>query len=165
MKVVVRDAAGNTVDSGWSPEYRINLTAGMKSLIAVMPVENLTGMPIPIQEVRKSLIEALKRKGLNLLAEGVLEGFMERHRIRYTGGLNRTLGEALREETGTNAVLFASLELYDETVPPKTALVARLVSTHKRADILWMDGVGMAGNDAPGFLLLGLVDDPSLLGD
>lgn len=165
VKVVVRDAIGNTVDSGWSPVYRINLTAGMKSLIAVMPVENLTGMPIPVQEVRKSLIEAMKRKGLNLLAEDVLEGFLERHRIRYTGGLNRELGEALREETGTNAVLFASLELYDETVPPKIALGGRLASTHKNANILWMDGVGMAGNDAPGFLLLGLVDDPRVLRD
>ena len=165
VKVVVRDAAGNTVDSGWSPEYRITLTAGLNSLIAVMPVENLTGMPISVKEVRKSLIEELKRMGLNLLAEGVLEGFMERHRIRYSGGLNRTLGEALREETGTNAVLFASLELHDETVPPRIALEARLVSTHKNANILWMDGVGMAGNDAPGFLLLGLVDDPRVLRD
>jgi len=137
----------------------------MKSLIAVMPVENLTGTPLPVQEVRKSLIEAMKRKGLNLLEENVLEGFLERHRVRYTGGLNRELGKALREETGTNAVLFASLELFDGTGTPKAALDARLVSTHKNANILWMDGVGMAGNDAPGFLLLGLVDDPRVLWD
>jgi hypothetical protein len=163
LRVLVRDAIGNTVDSGWSPVYRIDLTAGVKSLIAVMPVENLTGMSIPVQAVRRSLVEAMKRRGLNVLGEDVQEKFLERHRIRYTGGLNRVLGEALREETGTNAVLFASLELFDETVPPKTALVARLVSMHKNADILWMDGVGMAGNDDPGFLLLGLVDDPRVL--
>jgi TolB-like protein len=138
---------------------------GMQSLIAVMPVENLTGMPIQGEAVRRSLVVAMERRGVNVLGEDVQEKFLERHRIRYTGGLNRELGEAFREETGTNAVLFVSLELYDETVPPKTALVARLVSTNKNANILWVDGVGMAGNDAPGFLLLGLVDDPRVLSD
>jgi hypothetical protein len=163
MKVVVRDAIGNTVDSGWSPEYRINVAAGLKSLIAVMPVENLTGMPVPAETARKSLIEAMKRKGLNILGDDVLEKFLERHRIRYTGGLNREMGNALREETGTNAVLFTSLELFGDTLPPKAAFAARLVSTHGRSDILWMDSVGMTGNDVPGFLLLGLIDDPGVI--
>ena len=136
---------------------------GMQSMIAVMPVENLSGMPIQVQEVKKSLLHAMQGSGVNLLGEDAIEGFLERHRIRYTGGINRELAEALRVETGANAVLFASLELFDDTVPPKTALVARLVSTHKGADILWMDGAGMAGNDAPGFLLRGLVDDSRVL--
>jgi hypothetical protein len=163
VKVVVRDAIGNIVDTGWSPEYRIELTAGLNSQIAVMPVENLTGMPVAVQAVRRSLVQDLKRKGLNILGEEVLEKFLERHRIRYTGGMNRELGEALREETGTNAVLFPTLELSDDAVPPKIALIARLISTHRSADILWMDSTGMAGNDAPGFLLLGLINDPVLL--
>ena len=163
VKVVARDALGNTVDGGWSPEYRIELTAGLNSLIAVMPVQNLTGVPVALQAVGRSLVRDLQRKGLNILGEDVLEKFMERHRIRYTGGLNRELGEALREETGTNAVLFPTLELLDDAAPPKTALFARLVSTHRSAPILWMDGTGMAGNDAPGLLLLGLINDPTLL--
>ena len=136
---------------------------GMQSLIAVMPVENLTGMPIPVDAVRRSLVQSMKQRGLNILGDDVLEKFLERHRIRYTGGLNRDLGKALREETGTNAVLFASLELFDETYPPKAALAARLVATQENLDILWMEGAGMAGNDAPGFLLLGLIDDPSVI--
>jgi TolB-like protein len=128
-----------------------------------MPVENLTGMPVAVQAVKRSLVQALQRRGLNLLGEDILEKFMERHRVRYTGGLNRELGEALREETGANAVLFANLELFDDAVPPKAALTARLISTHRSAPILWMDGAGVAGNDAPGFLLLGLINDPALL--
>ena len=163
VKVVVRDAIGNSVDSGWSPEYRIELTAGLNSLIAVMPVENLTGIPVTVRAVRRSLVQDLKRKGLNILEDDVLEKFLERHRIRYTGGLNRELGEAMREETGSNAVLFPTLELFDDAVPPKTALIARLTSTHRNADILWMDSTGLAGNDAPGFLLQGLINDPALL--
>jgi hypothetical protein len=136
---------------------------GTQSLIAVMPVENVTGMPIAVDAVRKSLVQSMKRKGLNILGDDVLEKFMERHRIRYTSGLNRDLGRALREETGTDAALFASLELFDESNPPKAALSVRLVATHGNSDILWMEGVGMAGNDAPGFLLLGLIDDPIVL--
>jgi hypothetical protein len=136
---------------------------GMQSLIAVMPVENLTGMPVPVDAGRRSLVQSMKRKGLNILGDDALERFLETHRIRYTGGLNRDLGKALREETGANAVLFVTLELFDESNPPKAALAARLVSTHGNPDILWMEGVGMAGNDAPGFLLLGLIDDPSVI--
>jgi TolB-like protein len=136
---------------------------GMESLIAVMPMENLTGMPVPVDAVRRSLVQSMRRKGLNILGDDAMETFLERHRIRHTGGLNRDLAKALREETGTNAVLFASLELFDESNPPKAALAARLVATHGNADILWMEGVGMAGNDAPGFLLLGLIDDPGVL--
>ena len=163
LRVVVRDAIGHTVDSGWSPEYRIELTAGVNSLIAVMPVENLTGMPIPVERVKRSIVGSLRRIGFNILEEDVLEKFLERHRVRYTGGLNRDLGKALQEETGTNAVLFASLELFDEAAPPKAALAARLVSTHANADILWADSIGMAGNDAPGFLLLGQIEDPGVV--
>ena len=163
VKGIVRDAIGNVVESGWSPEYRIELTAGLNSLIAVMPVENLTGMPVAVHAVRRSLAQDLRRKGLNILGEEALEKFLERHRVRYTGGLNRELGEALREETGTDGVLFPTLELSDDAVPPKIALIARLISTHRNADILWVDSTGMAGNDAPGFLLLGLIDDPALL--
>ena len=137
--------------------------SGMQSLIAVMPMENLTGMPVPVDAVRRSLVQSMKRKGLNILGDDVLEKFLEKHRIRFTGGLNRGLGKALREETGTNAVLFASLETFDESNPPKVALAARLVATNATADILWMEGVGLAGNDAPGFLLLGLIDDPSVI--
>ena len=146
-----------------SPQATGMPPAGMKSLIAVMPVENLTGMPVPVDAVRRSLVQSMKRKGLNILGDDDLETFLERHRIRYSGGLNRDMGKALLEETGTNAVMFASLELFDESNPPKAALAARLVSTHGNADILWMEGVGMAGNDTPGFLLLGLIDDPGMI--
>src|SRR5512141_164669 len=57
---------------------------GMQSLIAVMPVENLTGMPVSMNAVRRSLVQSMRRKGLNILGDDVLEKFLERHRIRYT---------------------------------------------------------------------------------
>ena len=163
VKVVARDELGNTADSGWSPEFRIERVAGEESLIAVMPAQNLTGMALPVKEFKGSFVDAMKSKGLRVLGEDALENFMEKHRVRYTGGLTSELGEAFLEETGVGAVLFLSMELYDDTVPPKTALVARLVSTGKKTAVLWMDSAAMAGNDAPGFLLLGLINDPRVL--
>ncbi len=128
-----------------------------------MPVENLSGLPVPVDAVRRSIVDGMNRKGLNVLGEEALERFLDKHRVRYAGGINRELAKALGEETGADAVLFTSLELYEEGPPPKTALSARMVSASDRAEILWADSAGMAGNDHPGFLLLGLVDDPVVL--
>lgn len=131
--------------------------------IAVMPIENLSGTAVPLKEMMKSLRESLKSKGLGLLEEDVLEKFMEKHRVRYAGGLTQALGEAFLEETGTKAVLFPSIDHYDESAPPKIALTARMVSTGKKTAILWMDGAAMTGNDAPGILGIGRIDDPRVL--
>jgi TolB-like protein len=149
--------------SGGVGDIEYTFRAGLNSLIAVMPLENLTGLPVPSDQARRSLVQGMKGKGLNVLAEDVQEKFLERHRVRYAGGINRDLGKALREETGTSAVLFAALEAFDESNPPKVALSARLVSTQGDADILWADSIGISGNDHPGFLLLGMVDDAGVL--
>jgi hypothetical protein len=113
--------------------------------------------------MRKSLNETMKSKGMNILGEDAVERFMERHRVRYAGGITGDLGKAFREETGTGAVLLLSFDLYDETDPPKIALTARLVSTGEGTGILWMDGVAMAGNDSPGILGLGRIRNPGTL--
>ena len=133
------------------------------NLIAFMPMENLSGTAVPLREMMKSMKTALKSKGLSLLEDDILEKFMEKHRIRYAGGLTQTLGKAFLEETGTKAVLLVSLDQYDESVPPKIALTARLVSTGPKTEILWMNSAAMAGNDAPGMLLLGMINDPGML--
>lgn len=133
--------------------------------VAIMPMENLSGTAVPLKEMMRSLREALKSKGLGVLEEDILENFMEKHRVRYAGGLTQALGEAFLEETGTKAVLFLSIDQYDEPAPPKIAVTARMVSTGKKTAILWMDGVAMAGNDAPGILGIGRIDDPRVLWD
>jgi hypothetical protein len=163
VKVVVRDSIGNTVDGGWSPDYVIGPPLSERSLIAVMPMENLSGTAVPYKEIVKSLRETLKSRRINIVAESVLETFMERHRVRYTGGLTQGLAKDFLEETGTNAVLFLSLDQYDETDPPKIALSARLVSTGRNTVILWADSAAMAGNDAPGILGIGLIHDSRVL--
>ena len=134
-----------------------------KFRIAAYPIENLTGTAAPMGEIRQALLHRLEAQGFRLLKEETLEKFMAKHRIRYAGGIDKTTARAFREETGTEGVLITSLELYTETNPPKIALTSRLVSTGDDPAILWMDGVGLAGDDSPGMLGLGLIEDPLTL--
>ena len=88
---------------------------------------------------------------------------MARHRVRYTGGMDIVIAQAFRNEIDVEAVLITSLELYDKTYPPKIALTARLVSTGDNPAILWIDNIGLAGNDSPRILGLGLIENPQVL--
>lgn len=134
-----------------------------KFSIAVLPIENLSGTRAPLKEIRESLIHGMGAKGFRILEEETLEKFMERNRIRYTGGIDKPLAQAFKNETGTGGVLITSLELYSDVNPPKIALTSRLVSTGEDPVILWVDGVGLAGDDSPGILGLGLIEDPKIL--
>jgi TolB-like protein len=131
--------------------------------IAVLPVENLSGTAAPLREIRGALIEGLKARGIDLLQEDALEKFMAKHRVRYTGGIDTITAKQFKDEINCPGVLITSLELYNETNPPKIALTSRLVSTGDNPVILWVDGAGLAGDDSPGILGLGLIQDPVAL--
>ena len=136
---------------------------GPRLSIAVFPVENLSGIAAPVKPIREMIIGQLKRKGFNVLEDEALEKFLVRNRIRYTGGVDALTARVLKHETGVEAVFMASLELFSDAVPPKFALTARLVSTGENPSVLWMDGVGLAGDDSPGILALGLIEDSEKL--
>jgi TolB-like protein len=131
--------------------------------IAVFPVENLSGTAVPLRAIRESLIRELTMKGFRVLEEGTLEKFMVRNRVRYASGLDELTAQALKKEMGVDGVLITSVELYSDTIPPKVALTSRLVSTGEIPVILWADGVGLAGDDRPGILGLGLIEDSNEL--
>ncbi len=133
--------------------------------IAVFPFENLSGTPAPIKDIRRSFIDRLAAKGFHVIDDGALEKFMANHRIRDTGGVDLPTAQAFKKEIGVEGVLITSVELYSDVIPPKMALTSRLVSTGDRPTILWMDGVGRAGDDSPGILGLGLIEDPRNLLD
>jgi len=139
------------------------LAGGKRFQIAVFPIENLSGTLSPLKEMRQSAIDRLRAEGFPVLEEGTLDKFMARHRVRYTGGIDQGTAKAFKEETGTEAVLITSVELYSDRVPPKIGLMARLVSTGDKPAILWMDGVGLSGDQSPGLLGLGLIQDPQVL--
>ena len=131
--------------------------------IAVLPIENLSAVMAPLKDIRGLFITQLKATGFGVLEEEALEKFMARNRIRYTGGINKAVAQAFKNEVGVEGVLITSLELYNEVNPPKIALTSRLVSTGDNPVILWIDGVGLAGDDSPGILGLGLIEDPQAL--
>jgi TolB-like protein len=137
--------------------------SGAKANIAIFPVENLSGTAAPLKQVRQGFVEELKKQGIHVLEDESFEKFMARHRIRYTGGLDRDTAKAFKNEMGTDGILIISLESYSETNPPKISFLSRLVSTGDPPAILWMEGIGLAGDDSPGILGLGLIEDPKEL--
>lgn len=139
--------------------------AGKTPLIAVLPVYNLSGIQAPLLDIRRSLVDTLKDAGFNILDDLLLEAFFTRHRIRYIGGINAVNAEALGKETRAEAVLITSLEFYSEMIPPKIALTSRLVSARRDLSVLWIEGVGVAGNDSIGLLGLGLIENFQVLLD
>jgi TolB-like protein len=147
----------------WAEEKAPNKIEQGKFSIAVFPVENLSGTMAPLRDIRGLYISQLKRRGFHILDEETLEKFMTRNRIRYTGGINKAVAQGFKNETRVGGVLITSLELYSEVNPPKIALTSRLVSTGDHPIILWIDGVGLAGDDSPGILGLGLIEDPKAL--
>lgn len=133
--------------------------------IAVLPFENYSGFGVPEAEIRDSLKDKLRDRGIAVLEDDTLDRFMRRNRMRHTGGLAREMGEALRSETGSVAVLVASLDLYDESGAPAFAFTARLVAAGGNGEILWMDSESRRGDQAPGFLGRGLIYEPLAVED
>lgn len=139
------------------------LPAGRKVTIAVFPVENLTGIAAPLKAIRGLIIDRLQKRGFDVLDDEALDAFMVRNRVRYTGGVDAATARAIKKEAGVEGVVITSLELYSDALPPKAALTARFVSTGENPSVVWMDGAGLAGDDSPGILALGLIEDPEKL--
>jgi len=133
--------------------------------VVVLPIANLSGATAPLKDLRHAIISGLTERSFPVLDEESLQAFMARHRVRDTGGIDSETGRALKEETGADAVLITSVELYGERFPPKIGVMSRLVSTGSDQRILWMDGRGLSGDDSPGILGLGLIRDPRRLVD
>lgn len=146
-------AGGNNTESDIQAYW-----AGPK--IAVLPVYNVIAAPAPKKELESLISDALKKNGVSVLEESTLNRFMEKHRMRYVGGLDSMTASAMKDETGVEAVLISTLEFFNSDDPPRISLHARLVSTGPDPEIQWIDSVCMAGDDAPGFLDLGLISDP-----
>lgn len=131
--------------------------------VAFMPVENLTGGQAPTKDLAISLERAVVRH-VDVVSGDVVEGFLARHRIRYTGGVDREAARAAKEELGVDGVLITSLEIYG-TNPPRFGLTMRLVAAGDDPVILWIDSHARAGDESPGLFRLGVIDDMRKLQD
>ncbi len=140
---------------GGSPGF--GLDAGERPRIVLLPIDNLAGGAAPTRELQVEIEVALRRR-FELVTGDILEEFLGRHRIRYTGGIDAEIARAVRDELGADAVLVTSLELYRAGGPPALGLAMRLVSTGDEPVILWMDAAARAGDESPGLLRLGMID-------
>ncbi len=131
--------------------------------LAVFPVQNASGGAAPIRALTDALDSALGGRALDVVTRADLDAVLAKHRIRFTGGLDRATAKVLREELGVDAVLVPTLELYSADAPPRVSLAVRLVDTGERPVVLWADSVARAGDDAPGLLGLGLVTSAAAL--
>lgn len=127
--------------------------------VAVLPVQNLSGEALPLGGFQQWLLDELTLHRIPLLDDMALRAFMRRHRMRDVGGLSREMGRAMQEETGASVVLVSSIDLYDAATPPRFALTARLVTTGDEPRIIWMDSADRTGDEAPGFLGTGRIDN------
>lgn len=154
FKVKVTDAQDRSVESAWSSPYEIKAAMAPTSLIAYLPLENLSGKKVPANSINSTYRKMLEEKGLRLLSREKMDSFMYRHRVRYTGGISSELAKALRDEEGVSAVFVTSLENYGDVRVPQVALTSRLVLCHDLPRIAWIDAVGITGDDEPGLLAL-----------
>lgn len=162
LKVRVTDEENHQVESDWSDEFRIDPTINGHSLVAFLPVENLSTMKAPLNEIDHTF-SALLSGQLRFYPEKDLNDFMRAYRMRDTGGLNAHFGQALKDEAGVDAVLITTLETWHEANPPRVSLIARLVTTGATPEIVWIDSVGLTGEDEPGLLGLGRIKSPKRL--
>lgn len=132
---------------------------GPASRVAVLPVENLSGGVVPGQGIHEAMELAVARAGAEVVGGALLEQFLSRHFIRYTGGIDADTARAARDELGVDALLLVSVGLHAPGPPPRIALGVRLVSVGEGPRILWIDGAYRWGDESPGLLNLGLVND------
>jgi len=140
-----------------APSFEAN-GAGEGNLIAVLPVDNLTGRTAPLDIVETALRTHLVRNGFRTVDGDSLARVMKKYRIRNTGALDSRAFRALTDETGATGILITSLEGFSDDLPPKLALLSRLVIVGDRPEIAWMDGIGLDGSAHSGLLGIGQID-------
>ncbi len=163
LKVIVSDELGRRVDSGWTEEYPFSSPLEAGSLYAVLPLENLSDHKAPLDEIQATLNRQLEQRGFRLLAPELLRAFMAQQRMRHMGGINRNIGQELARQLGVSGVFITSLETWQDSASPRISMISRLVTAEDQPEIIWIDSVGLTGDDSPGLLALGKVEDIRVL--
>ncbi len=130
---------------------------------AVFPVDNLSGRKAPLTKLTDELRLQLNQKGIRFVNEQDFETFLKNYRIRYTGGIHSKIAQAIEEEISVEASLLTSLESYQQSDPAKISLTSRLILSGDQPEVIWMDSVGLSGDDSQGILGLGRIKDPDIL--
>jgi hypothetical protein len=114
---------------------------------------------VSLREMRAALENELALRGIEVVSGDIVERYLVKNRIRYTGGVDRAAAQAAANDMGVDGLLVSSIELYVPQPIPKLALTARLVAARADAALLWVDAASRTGDESPGLLALGLVRD------
>lgn len=131
--------------------------AGALLRVAVLPIDNKSGVAASSKELQAILERQLAAR-LDVVTGPSVEEFLSRHRLRYTGGIDADAARAARDELGLDAFVLTTLEAYRPGAPPVMGLTMRLVATGDVPVILWMEHAVRGGEDRPGLLRLGVLE-------
>jgi TolB-like protein len=131
--------------------------------IALLPVNNLSAGPLPEERLLGLFRETLQKAGVFVLPEEEMNSFLSKHRLRYTGGIDRNTAEALQSETGVEGVLVVTVHNYSETFPGRIALTLTLTTASSDPLVVQSGNAALTANDAPGLFDLGIVHDIKVL--
>jgi hypothetical protein len=136
---------------------------GRGVLIAVLPPENLSGTRAPLDDIADPSAPAWRGRA-SAAGHGTPSNNSEKNTGCATSAAStRFSPRPCSEEMGVDAILITSLESYNELDPPRISLISRLVSSGSRPEIIWIDSVGLSGDESPGLLDLNRIREPKVL--
>jgi TolB-like protein len=131
--------------------------------IAVLPCANLSTAAAPMRALQRRIEAELQGRGVPVVAPALVEEFLARHRVRYTGGVDLETARAAGEELNAAGLLVTSVDAYESSAPVRETLSMRLVAADESAAIRWVASVARSGDDSPGAFDLGIVTDIAVL--
>ena len=78
--------------------------------LVMLPIWDRSAKSAPHEAIQENLRRNLELRGFSVLDPGVVDRFMSRHRIRFTGGINESVAAALRTETRVPLVLITTIK-------------------------------------------------------
>ena len=164
FRILVQDAAGQQVQGDWSGSFQFRPALDRNQVYAVLPPVNLSNNEAPLEDIRRAWSKELTARGLRIIDHRRLEEFMRTQRMRHVGGIDTDLSEAFKS-AGVDGVFITALESWSDRQQPRISVISRLVLTGDHPEILWMNGIGLTGDDETGLLAIGRIDSAAKLLD
>lgn len=133
--------------------------------IAILPFENLSENSTAARTLGEFLKKELSAKGwLNIKEGDIVEEFLAKRRIRYTGGITKVMAKEMGKTLGVDAVMVGSINQFSDLGDKvNVGVTVRLIGTND-GKMIWADTLSYTGHDFVGLLGLGYVASADVLG-
>ena len=121
--------------------------------IAALPALDLSGGNADRALFDAVIADRARGAGFDVVPAEAVLAFLREERLRYTGGVTSATLGALRAALDVDAVLVASIDVFEAGPPPRAGWNARIVAADGR--IVWAAESALSGDDHPGVLRLG----------